>query len=91
MRKEKDSMGEVLVPKDAYYGAQTKRAAENFPISDRRIPRTLIKSLGMIKKSAAIVNQKLKKIDNSTKNAIIKASNEVIEGKFDNQFIVDIS
>ena len=51
MRKEKDSMGEVLVPENAYYGAQTQRAAENFPISDRRIPRTLIKSLGMIKKS----------------------------------------
>ena len=45
MRKEKDSMGEVLVPDDAYYGAQTQRAADNFPISDRRLPKSLIKSL----------------------------------------------
>ena len=90
MRKEKDSMGEVLVPKNAYYGAQTQRAAENFPISDRRIPRILIKSLGMIKKSAAIANHKLNKLDTSIKNSIIKACNEVIDGKHDDQFIVDI-
>ena len=76
MRKEKDSMGEVFVPKDAYYGAQTQRAAENFPISNRRIPRTLIKSLGMIKKSAAIVNHKLDKLDDSIKDAIINSKIE---------------
>ena len=62
MRKEKDSMGKILVPDDAYYGAQTQRAVENFQISERRIPRTLIRSLGTIKKSAAITNYKLKKL-----------------------------
>jgi len=90
MRKEKDSMGKVLVPEDAYYGAQTQRAVDNFQISDRRIPQTLIKSIGSIKRSAAITNHKLKKIDLSIKNAIVKASDEVISGKLDNQFVVDI-
>ena len=90
MRKEKDSMGEVLVPDDAYYGAQTQRAVDNFQVSSRRVPRTLIESIGMIKKSAAIVNHKLNKIDLSIKNAIVKASDEVISGKHDNQFVVDI-
>ena len=90
MRKEKDSMGEVFVPDDAYYGAQTQRAAENFPISNRRIPRTLIKSLAMIKKSAAIVNHKLSRLNDEIKDAIVSACNEVIDGKHDSQFIVDI-
>ena len=90
MRKEKDSMGEVLVPKDAYFGAQTQRAVDNFPISNRRIPPTLIKSLGMIKRSAAIVNHKLNRLDTSLKDAIVKASDEVISGKFNNEFVVDI-
>ncbi len=90
MRKEKDSMGEVFVPDDAYYGAQTQRAAENFPISNRRIPRTLIKSLAMIKKSAAIVNHKLSRLNDEIKDAIVSACDEVIDGKHDNQFIVDI-
>tara|TARA_Y100001970_G_scaffold255298_1_gene331867 strand:- start:1262 stop:2647 length:1386 start_codon:yes stop_codon:yes gene_type:complete len=90
MRKEKDSMGEVLVPDDAYYGAQTQRAADNFPISNRRIPKILIKSLAMIKKSAAIANHKLNKLDDNIKNAIVDACDEVISGKYDDQFIVDI-
>ena len=90
MRKEKDSMGEVLVPDNAYYGAQTQRAFENFPISNRKIPGTLIKSLAMIKKSAAIVNHKLDRLDDSIKNAITTACDEVIDGKYDDQFIVDI-
>ena len=90
MRKEKDSMGEVLVPDNAYYGAQTQRASENFPISSRRIPRTLSKSLGMVKRSAAVVNHKLNKLDVSIKDAITKACDEVIDGKHDDQFIVDI-
>ena len=59
MREEKDSMGKILVPDDVYYGAQTQRAVENFQISDRRIPKTLIRSLGIINKSAAITNYKL--------------------------------
>jgi len=90
MRKEKDSMGEVLVPDEAYYGAQTQRAVDNFQISNRRIPSTLISAIGMIKKSAAVVNNSLGKIDTNIKDAIIKASDEVIEGKHNNQFVVDI-
>ena len=90
MREEKDSMGKILVPNDVYYGAQTQRAVENFQISDRRIPKTLIRSLGIIKKSAAITNYKLKKINFKTKNAIVKSCNEIISGKHDNQFVVDI-
>ena len=90
MREEKDSMGKILVPDDVYYGAQTQRAVENFQISDRRIPKTLIRSLGIIKKSAAITNYKLKKINFKTKNAIVKSCNEIISGKHDNQFVVDI-
>ncbi|MED5474869.1 MAG: class II fumarate hydratase [Candidatus Neomarinimicrobiota bacterium] len=90
MRIEKDSMGEMSVPNDAYYGAQTQRAFENFPVSDLKIPKPLIKALGIIKKSAAVVNHKLGYLPNDIKDAIVKASDEVINGKFDNQFIVDI-
>jgi len=90
MRKEKDSMGEVLVPDEAYYGAQTQRAVDNFQISNRRIPSSLISAIGMIKKSASIVNNNLGKIDKTIKDAIIKASDEVISGKHDEQFVVDI-
>ena len=90
MRKEKDSMGEVLVPDEAYYGAQTQRAVDNFQISDRRIPASLISAIGMIKKSASIVNNNLGKIDETIKNAIVEASDEVILGKHNSQFVVDI-
>ena len=90
MRIEKDSMGEMSVPNNAYYGAQTQRAFENFPVSDLKIPKPLIKALGIIKKSAAVVNHKLGYLPNDIKDAIVKASDEVINGKFDNQFIVDI-
>ncbi len=90
MRIEKDSMGEMSVPNNAYYGAQTQRAFENFPVSDLKIPKPLIKALGIIKKSAAVVNHKLGYLPNDIKDAIVKASDEVINGKFDDQFIVDI-
>ena len=63
MRKEKDTMGYVEVPDNAYYGAQTKRASDNFPISDIKIPFELIYSIAIIKRSAAIVNQKLGKLE----------------------------
>ena len=90
MRKEKDSMGEVLVPEDAYYGAQTKRALDNFPISSRKIPAILIKSLGIIKKCAAIVNHELNRLDANLKDAIVEASDEVILGRLNSEFVVDI-
>ena len=90
MRKEKDSMGDMQIPDDAYYGAQTQRAVENFPISGITISKTMIQALGKIKRSAAIVNHELGLLDDDRKNAIVQASDEIIEGKFDSQFPVDI-
>ena len=90
MRKEKDSMGDMQIPDDAYYGAQTQRAVENFPISGITISKSMIQALGKIKRSAAIVNDELGLLDDDRKNAIVQASDEIIEGKFDSQFPVDI-
>ena len=90
MRIEKDTMGEVNLPDDSYYGAQTQRAVENFQISSTKIPRSMIAAIAMIKRSAAIVNHKLSFLDSKVKDAIVKSSDEVIQGKFDDQFVVDI-
>ena len=90
MRTEKDTMGKVQVPDNSYYGSQTQRAFENFQISNIKIPRAMISSIAMIKRSAAIVNNKLGLLDSKIKDAIVHASDEMIQGKFDNQFIVDI-
>lgn len=89
-RIEKDSMGEVKVPVDAYYGAQTQRAVENFPISGFRFSRSFIHALGFIKKSAALVNKELGTVDATVADYIVKASEEVIDGKFDKDFAIDI-
>ena len=89
-RTERDSMGEMQVPSDAYYGAQTARAVENFPISRLRFTRPFIRALGLIKKHAAATNQELGKLDEATSKAIQQAAQEVIDGKFDAQFVVDI-
>ena len=90
MRKEKDSMGDMQIPDDAYYVAQTQRAVENFPISGITISKSMIQALGKIKRSAAIVNHELGLLDDDRKNAIVQAADEIIEGKFDSQFPVDI-
>ena len=90
MRKEQDSMGDMLVPDDAYYGAQTQRAVENFPISGIPISKSMIQALGKIKRSAAIVNNELGLLDGKRKNAIVQAADEIIEGKFYSQFPIDI-
>jgi len=90
MRVEKDTMGEMELPDDSYYGAQTQRAVENFQISSTKIPRSMIAAIAMIKRSAAIVNHKLDFLDPKVKDAIVKSADEVIQGKFDNQFVVDI-
>ena len=87
MRKEHDSMGEMQVPDDAYYGAQTQRAIENFTVSGITIPTSMIQALGMIKRSAAVVNHDLGNLDETRRNAIIEAADEVIAGKFDTQFL----
>src|SRR5262245_59723256 len=89
-RIERDSMGEVRVPANALYGAQTQRAFENFPISDLRFPREFIRALGLIKLAAARTNRDLRLIDKRLADAIENAAQEVIDGKLDDQFVLDI-
>jgi len=89
-REEHDSMGPVKVPEDAYYGAQTQRAVENFPISGLTFQPAFIKAIALIKKHAAQVNQELGVLPLDLSKAIIQAAQEVIEGTFDDQFKVDI-
>ena len=90
MRIERDSMGEVAVPDDAYYGASTQRAVENFPISDLRFGRRFVWALGLIKASAAEMNAALGVVDAEVAEAIAIAGEEMMTGKFDDQFVVDI-
>ena len=89
-RIEKDSMGEVKVPKEVYYGAQTQRAAENFRISGWRFQREFIFALGLIKYGAARTNVDLGLLDERFSRAIRRASEEVMEGRWDEEFILDI-
>jgi fumarate hydratase class II len=89
-RIEKDSMGEMTVPADAYWGAQTQRAVENFPISGYRFGRSFIEAMARIKKAAAEVNHELGKLDAKRMNLIVQAAEEVIEGRLDEQFVLDI-
>src|SRR2546421_12215522 len=89
-RAEKDSMGEMKVPADAYYGAQTGRAVENFPISDLRFSRRFIAAMGLIKWSCAQVNFELKLLDENRRRLLRQAAQEVIEGKLEAQFGGDI-
>jgi fumarate hydratase class II len=89
-RMENDPLGEIMVPSSAYYGAQTQRAVENFQISGIRLPRLFIKAQGIIKASAATVNVELGKLSPEMGKAIIKACDEVIEGKWDEHFVVDV-
>ena len=89
-RIERDSMGEFRVPASAYYGVQTMRASVNFPISDLRFPRSFIRSLGQIKLAAAEVNAQLGLLDSELSEAIVRAAEEVVEGRFDDQFVVDV-
>ncbi len=90
MRIESDSMGEMQVPEAAYYGAQTQRAVLNFPVSDRRFPRPFIRAIGLVKQSAAETNQQMGYLDGALADSIVKAAQEVIDGKLDDQFVVDI-
>ncbi len=89
-RIEKDSLGEVKVPADALWGAQTQRAVENFPISGIRFPRVFIRALGLIKYAAAKANLELGLLDEELANAIMQAAMEVAEGKWDDHFPIDI-
>jgi fumarate hydratase class II len=89
-RVEKDSMGEVKVPAQAYYGAQTQRAVENFPISGQPLPRPLIHALGLVKAASAIVNRDLGKLKADVAEPIVRAAREVAAGKLDDQFPIDV-
>jgi len=83
-------MGEIKVPADALYGAQTQRAFDNFPVSGIRFSRSFIQALGYVKKSAALANNELGLLENAVAKAISEASQEIIDGKHDDQFVVDI-
>ncbi|MDF1746294.1 MAG: lyase family protein, partial [Gimesia sp.] len=97
-RTERDSMGEVQVPADAYYGAQTQRAVENFQISGNTLPPSLIHAMGQVKLATAHANRDLGKLSGTGKNplnetqiqALTSAATEVAEGKFDDQFPIDV-
>jgi len=89
-RIERDSLGELRVPTRAYYGVQTMRAKENFPISDLRFPRQFIRALGQIKGAAARINMGLGLLDATPGNAIVRATAEVADGALDDQFVLDI-
>ncbi|MFJ5761384.1 aspartate ammonia-lyase [Neobacillus sp. NPDC093182] len=88
-RIEKDFLGEKEIPFDAYYGIQTIRAVENFPITGYRIHESLIKALAMVKKAAAIANMNTTRLYKDLANVIIQAADEIIAGKWNDQFIVD--
>ncbi len=89
-RTEKDSMGEIQVPADALYGAQTQRAVNNFPISGQPMPRSMIRALGLIKSAAAAANTKLGLMEKDMGEAIQAAAREVADGVYDKHFPIDI-
>ena len=87
---ERDSMGEMQVPADAYYGASTQRAVLNFPISGQAMPRRFIRALGMVKRAAAQTNRELGLLPRRRARVIAAAAQEVIDGKLDDQFPIDV-
>src|SRR5437667_11724031 len=87
---ERDSLGEMHVPADAYYGASTQRAVLNFPISGQPMPRRFIRALGMVKRAAAQTNRELGLLPRRRARAIAAAAQEVVDGKLDEQFPIDI-
>src|SRR5690242_13341556 len=89
-RIERDTMGEMRVPGDALYGAQTARAVANFPISGRRMPRAFLRAMGMIKAAAARVNGRMGELTPDLAGAIEHAADEVAGGKHDEHFPVDV-
>ena len=89
-RTEKDSMGIMEVPADALYGATTQRAVLNFPVSGYRFGRPFIRALGLVKWAAAQANRDLQKLDEERTRLIVQAAEEIIEGKLDSHFPIDI-
>jgi fumarate hydratase class II len=98
MRTERDSMGEIQVPAEAYYGAQTQRAVENFPISGWGLPVAMIRAMGRVKYACGVANRDLGKLTGTGKNplndeqvsALLAAAQDVIDGKLDTQFPIDV-
>ena len=89
-RTERDTMGELEVPVDALWGAQTQRAVNNFPISGIPVPAAFIRALGLIKSAAAVVNRDLGLLDSDITDAIVAAAGKVVDGEVDDQFPIDI-
>lgn len=89
-RREKDSLGLVDVPARAYYGAQTARAVENYPISGMRAHPLLVRAFGMVKRAAAEANRELELLDEKRADAIVQAAQEVIDGRWNDEFVVDV-
>src|SRR6056297_173288 len=97
-RVERDSMGDVQVPAEAYYGAQTQRAVENFPISGWPLPPAMISAMGLVKFACGVANRDLGKLTGSGKNplsgemvdALLQAAQEVADGKLADQFPIDV-
>src|SRR5919201_907833 len=89
-RVERDPLGELQVPTDAYYGVQTMRAVENFPISGLRAPADLVTATVLVKKAAAEANAALGRIDLALARAIVSAADEILAGRLRDQFIVDV-
>lgn len=85
-RIEKDTMGEMQVPNDKYWAAQTQRSVENFPIGDEKMPKEVVEGFAYLKKACAIVNNKLNRLDDTKTNAIANACDEVIDGKLEGNF-----
>src|SRR3989442_1071901 len=89
-RIERDPLGELKVPADAYYGVQTARAVENFPISGLRAPADLVTATILVKKAAAEANAELGRLDRKIARAIVAAADEILSGKLRDQFVVDV-
>src|SRR5881396_589570 len=90
LRTERDPLGELSVPADAYYGVQTQRAVENFPISGLRAPSDLVTATILVKKAAAEANAALGRLKPDIAHAIVKAADEILSGSLRDQFVVDI-
>src|SRR5213079_1558023 len=89
-RTERDPLGELNVPADAYYGVQTARAVENFPISGLRAPADLVTATILVKKAAAEANAALGRLQPEVANAIVRAADEILAGQLRDQFVVDV-
>ena len=89
-RTESDSMGKIDVPATQYWGAQTQRSLGHFAIGEDKMPTEVIRAFGILKKSAALVNEQLGLMDKQNKDVIVKAADEVIAGKLNNECIIPI-